>query len=181
MITKELIKDILSNSEFDGERVLTNALNKALSPLVIIEPNEKAERLYEIINGVEDKAQKKAKEAEKKARLKEDYEKFENELLDYWNTFTKRFPVLSAVVKLGKDRRKHLKQRFSEEHYRSHYKAAIDQIGKCPFLLGDNDRKWKVNFDFVISNDKNYVKILEGVYGTAGQVKRGIEDFIKKD
>jgi hypothetical protein len=31
-------------------------------------------------------------------------------------------------------------------------------------LLGNNDRGWCVDFDFIIANDINYIKVCEGKY-----------------
>jgi hypothetical protein len=180
MITKELIKDVLISNKGE-ERRLANALNKALSPFVVIDVDEKVDELYSIINGVEGEGVKEA-EQEKKERAKEEYLQFEEGLLEYWNDFTKRYPVLSAVLKVGKDRRKHLKQRFMEAHFKDNYKKAIDGIANSPFLLGENSRKWKINFDFFIHNDRNYVKILEGAYRDSEQVNMsGINAFMKKE
>ena len=40
---------------------------------------------------------------------------------------------------------------------------AIDNIGKSPFLLGHNDRGWKITFDWFVKPN-NFPKVLEGNY-----------------
>ena len=45
------------------------------------------------------------------------------------------------------------------------------EILKVPFLKGDNDRGWRVDFDFVFRNDTNWQKILEGKYLNAQPVE----------
>jgi hypothetical protein len=48
---------------------------------------------------------------------------------------------------------------FLEDFTRSIQRAAV-----LPFCLGEGDRYWKVDFDWAIANDTNYLKILEGKY-----------------
>lgn len=38
------------------------------------------------------------------------------------------------------------------------------KASKSDFLLGKNDRGWKMDFDWVIANDTNWVKVMEGKY-----------------
>jgi hypothetical protein len=40
----------------------------------------------------------------------------------------------------------------------------VKKAAQTPFLAGENDRGWKANFDWLISNDTNHVAILEGKY-----------------
>ena len=44
------------------------------------------------------------------------------------------------------------------------FKLALDKISESRFLLGENDRGWKVDFDFLFTNDTNIVHIVEGKY-----------------
>jgi hypothetical protein len=37
-----------------------------------------------------------------------------------------------------------------------------------PFLCGSNDRDWKADFDWIIANDGNAGKVLEGKYKNVG-------------
>ena len=38
---------------------------------------------------------------------------------------------------------------------------------EIPFLEGQNDRGWVATFDWIIANDNNAVKVLEGNYPNA--------------
>jgi hypothetical protein len=38
------------------------------------------------------------------------------------------------------------------------------KAASTPFCLGSNDRGWRVTFDWLIENDKNISKLLEGNY-----------------
>ncbi|HYW37938.1 MAG TPA: hypothetical protein VE957_07490 [Terriglobales bacterium] len=41
------------------------------------------------------------------------------------------------------------------------------------FLLGENDRGWKANFDWLIANDTNCIAVLEGKYDGEPKGNRG--------
>lgn len=81
-------------------------------------------------------------------------------ILSTWNTFAKRFK-LSEVSKITGDRYKKLKTRISEG---MNFDNIISEIEKSKFLLGVNDREWKIDFDWLIKNETNWVKISEGRY-----------------
>jgi len=63
------------------------------------------------------------------------------------------------------------------------WQAVLDRIGGIPGMLGNNDRKWRVNFDWLLSAS-NFTKLMEGNYdgwtganrktATSDEVKRGI-------
>lgn len=48
--------------------------------------------------------------------------------------------------------------------FRQDFLDAIRKARDNPFLSGGGDRGWKVDFDFLVENDTNYVRILEGRY-----------------
>jgi len=45
-------------------------------------------------------------------------------------------------------------------------------VKQTPFLMGVNDRKWVADFDWLIGNDTNMAKVLEGKYGNVETVKQ---------
>jgi len=61
---------------------------------------------------------------------------------------------------------KRLKERSIEE-----WPAIFNRIESTPFLRGENNQKWKADFDWIIENDTNYIKVLEGKYGSSEEVK----------
>jgi len=89
---------------------------------------------------------------------------FSDAILTAWNELVKSHPILSSVSKISPDRRRSLKARYSNKHFRENWEKVIESIPKYPFLLGKNDWKWKISFDWLIANDTNYLKILEGKY-----------------
>ena len=50
---------------------------------------------------------------------------------------------------------------------------AIDIAANSDFLKGKNDCNWKMDFDWLIANDTNIVKILEGKYSSYKETKEG--------
>lgn len=75
-------------------------------------------------------------------------------------------PSLPKVTKLTETRKKTLSARlksFSEEQLLTAFKKAEASY----FLKGNNDRNWKADFDWILS-ENNLVKILEGRYDGYG-------------
>lgn len=78
---------------------------------------------------------------------------------DYWNTL----PFgLNKVTKLTDDRKKKLKARLKEATLEE-WKQAMERIGKSSFLRGKSGG-WKADFDWLIANEENRLKIIEGKY-----------------
>jgi len=75
-------------------------------------------------------------------------------------------PELPRVVKISETRKKHLKARWLEsektqslEWWRDYFEI----IKERPFLMGENDRNWQADFDFLITESK-FLAILGGKY-----------------
>jgi len=58
------------------------------------------------------------------------------------------------------------------------FEEAVKSASTSPFCLGKNDRGWKMNFDFLIDNDKNMLKLLEGNYAN-DRARTGHQAFIE--
>ena len=99
-------------------------------------------------------------------KIREDKEKnksysgFEETTFIAWNTFCDKNPTFSKVKELSEKRRAFLKKRFEKESFRD-FSKILTAIKEQPFLAGENDHKWKLNFDWLIENDTNYLKVLE--------------------
>lgn len=78
-----------------------------------------------------------------------------------WNSYVETRKELSKVRRLSEARKRKLKKRLSEGF---DIDLIIKNIEKQPFLWGNNNSGWKVTFDWLIVNDNNYVKVLEGAY-----------------
>lgn len=84
------------------------------------------------------------------------------EIIKYWNDFAHRvhIPWIRGIDK-GSWREKHLLARLKDSWW--DIKKICEAIEAQEFLLGDNDRGWVVDFDWIL-NPANATKILEGSY-----------------
>lgn len=80
-----------------------------------------------------------------------------------WNAIAKRYNLQTVNV-LTKTRIQHLKARIKEAGGDDAFWVAVEKaIASSPFLRGQNDRKWRANFDFFM-RQSSFVKALEGSY-----------------
>ena len=109
------------------------------------------------------------------------YSGFEEATVTTWNSFCDIFPVVSKVKEISEKRRGCLKKRFTRDSFRD-FNKIIEAIKGQPFLLGENDRKWTISFDWVIENDTNYLKVLEYKYKSNGNRDKLLSEFgLKKE
>ncbi|MCT4617854.1 MAG: phage replisome organizer N-terminal domain-containing protein [Marinisporobacter sp.] len=72
---------------------------------------------------------------------------------------------LAKVRSLSQNRKKHLQARWKQFDYNLEtFKEIFKKVNKSEFCNGSNNRKWQVDFDWLIKNDENMVKVLEGKY-----------------
>jgi hypothetical protein len=92
-----------------------------------------------------------------------------SEISGIWNQHSGSLP---KIQKLSASRRKKLATRISEaetsEAYLADFTQAVKVSAATPFLAGKNDRQWTADFDWLIENDGNLAKVLEGKYGKPG-------------
>jgi uncharacterized protein YdaU (DUF1376 family) len=84
------------------------------------------------------------------------------EILNLWNHFAEQYGC-AKVLKLSESRRKKLKVRLKDPDF--NFENILRMAEKQPFLYGENKNAWKTTFDWIIENDKNYIKIMENNYG----------------
>jgi len=98
---------------------------------------------------------------------------YSEKALKMWNDFasSSNLPKIKAITKARKDK---LKKRIKEKDF--DLEKIIEAIKEQSFLLGDNKRGWKVDFDWLIQNDTNYIKILERKYAGKKAKTFGGED-----
>jgi len=82
------------------------------------------------------------------------------ELVALWNSFD----GLPKVMVLSEARLRRLKVRLKEHPDLEFWKKVFEKIATTPFLLGDNSNQWRATFDWIIRNDTNALKVLEGAY-----------------
>lgn len=74
--------------------------------------------------------------------------------------------TLPEVRSLTKDRVRKCNARRANTNgnFMADFTASIQRARVLPFCCGEGAHGWKVDFDFLIANDTNYQKILEGKY-----------------
>jgi hypothetical protein len=85
-------------------------------------------------------------------------------LMALWNQIV----VNPKVTALSKTRESKSRLRLSERS-KDDWVEIMTRISQTPFLKGENDRGWRADFDWLISNDTNAVKVLEGKYDNSGR------------
>lgn len=81
------------------------------------------------------------------------------------------------VQKLSSKRREHLQARLREKDFVDNFDLLLTKILGSRFLSGKaaprnpGEKPFRADFDWIIKNDENYVKILEGKYD--GTKERG--------
>jgi len=86
-----------------------------------------------------------------------------DEFMKTWNVETS--DSFSKIVKLSNSRLDKIRTRLKEDKdFLVHFKIACQKASQNSFLSGNNERNWRLSFDFLIENDTNYLKILEDRY-----------------
>jgi len=91
----------------------------------------------------------------------------ENENVNYnliVDSFNEICTKLSKVEKLTNSRKIKIKNRLTEIGSYDEIKTIFKIASQSPFLTGENKNNWKASFDWILENDKNWVKIKEGQY-----------------
>ncbi|GFO60955.1 hypothetical protein GMST_32800 [Geomonas silvestris] len=102
---------------------------------------------------------KEGKEEEKREKSSGDKSPLPSALADLWNQIVKE----PRVMKVTKAREGKIRGRLKERDLGG-WAEVFRIIARAPFLRGENDRGWRADFDWVIANDNNAVKVLEGRY-----------------
>jgi len=87
-------------------------------------------------------------------------EKEISNILEFWNSLADRLKI-TKLRSLTKSRLVKYRKRVKEGLMIEDLESAIKEQ---PFLTGDNDRGWMVSFDWLVANDTNWVKVIEGKY-----------------
>jgi len=74
---------------------------------------------------------------------------------------------LPAAVTLTPERRRQCALRVRAGLGREEFGAAVRRAAATPFLAGEGARGWRASFDWLIANDTNVRKVIEGVYEPA--------------
>jgi hypothetical protein len=69
---------------------------------------------------------------------------------------------------------------LKEQGFVERFREAVTKAQKTPFLCGDNNRGWKATFDWLVYNDCNVNRVLEGMYDGGGSGKPQVPDSFDK-
>jgi len=99
--------------------------------------------------------------------LEEEAFNYDNYLIK-WNDLTNKSSCISKILKITKNRKAKLLTRSKDfKDFSLTYKTAIEIISKSTYLT-QNDLSW-FSFDWLIDNDTNIVKVIEGKYSDKNQ------------
>jgi len=137
--------------------------------------------LHNFLICVSDDYTDKDKEEDKEDKDKEDkddYLSFEKEFFSAWNNLSEKHPEISKILSISDSRRKHLKARYDNPDFKKHWVQCISKIADSSFLLGDNQKGWKVSFDWIIENNTNFLKVVEGKY-SGSKKQDNLPDYVR--
>jgi len=71
---------------------------------------------------------------------------------------------LPAIQNFPRSRQDKFRRRMQERLFADHWREIIGKLSDSAFCTGTNDRGWRADVDWLLKNDANYVKVLEGKY-----------------
>ncbi len=84
------------------------------------------------------------------------------EIADLYTQICTSLPTLRSI---SYRRKKHLRARWKQFNYNiAEFREVFQKVAASSFCQGQNDRGWRADFDWLIRNDHNMVKVLEGKY-----------------
>ncbi|HOJ04133.1 MAG TPA: DUF1376 domain-containing protein [Bacteroidota bacterium] len=92
-----------------------------------------------------------------------DYSRWKESVRTAWNR-TMDSPPFTPVMKLSGQRERHLRARYGEAVFRERYPEIFSIVNESPFCRGSGKTGFIASFDWIIKNDANYTKVLEGKY-----------------
>ena len=106
-------------------------------------------------------------------------------LVEIYKAENKKLP---QVLEFGPERRDKCKRRLARDpkKFIDQFTRAVIKAQETPFLCGKGDRGWKADFDWLIANDRNVIRVLEGRYETGARASPGnggatVFDKIRKE
>jgi hypothetical protein len=93
-------------------------------------------------------------------------------LADLWNQVCENLPKVRG---LPENRAAKVRARMKAQPELTFWVGVFRKCNSTPFLMGHNDRGWKATFDWVIENDSNALKAIEGKYDGTGKPRTANE------
>lgn len=97
---------------------------------------------------------------------------------DLFRNYNEHRGILPEAKALTKERQRKCKTRLSGRHenFLREWTLAVQRAAALPFCCGEGAQGWTVSFDWLIANDTNYLKILEGKYDHVGAIRSPASD-----
>jgi len=116
----------------------------------------------------------RSKVKESKVKESKEEDTTTSTFVDLWNN---NLPIFK-ITKLSSKRTDHLQARLKEDTFKSNFTIIIEKIIASDFLMGRKPSathpNFKAGFDWIISNDNNYLKVLEGKYDNPAKPPRNL-------
>jgi len=163
MLKTAIKKGCFDSSSFYDDKILTsNGVKKRIEPVKA--KRLKMKELYikrSVSGGVSAKETKKKPDKVKQRKAKKSKGVINlPPLALLWNDLC---PSLPKTIQTTKDRMAKEKARLSERDV-SEWGKVFRAIESSDFCRGLNDKGWRASFDWIVSNEGNAVKVLEGKY-----------------
>lgn len=103
-----------------------------------------------------------------------------DKIINLYHSICKSYP---RILKLSDARKRKVTIRFKDE-MKGDFKlleTLFVKMEESKFLRGDNQRGWKATFDWLFSNDKNWVKVAEGNYDNRENNKKDSVKFCNEE
>ncbi|SNY19298.1 protein of unknown function [Orenia metallireducens] len=110
-----------------------------------------------------DNEQSKVKESKVK-ESKEEESKTSAPIKKIFDLYNQICTSLPSARKLSDSRRRHIKARWEEEKDISVFEKVFKKAEASSFMAGKNNRGWVANLDWIVKNNTNFNKVLEGKY-----------------
>lgn len=154
-----------SSEKIDLDILVTNGWLIPLAPLEKAASDVISPTLALVENSA--RAETETETEQRRAELVDD-EVSVPELLESWNDICPALG-LSAVRELSASRKQKAASRLREHPKVAFWNDVFREIRGSPFLLGqgppNGKAPWRANFDWLIDNDTNCIKVAEGRYG----------------
>lgn len=79
-----------------------------------------------------------------------------------WNTICS--PTLPRMILLNDDRKRKILARCKRLEVLEKWETLFRRMLNQPFLCGQTGKKWRATLDWVIANDTNWARVMEGTY-----------------
>lgn len=131
--------------------------------------------------GEEKKEKPKVKERVEQKEGERSSPTFLKEVASMWNAICT--PKLPGILDIVGTRRDKLRLRLNEacgnktrEEQMEWLRELFKKVAQVPFLRGENNTGWKANFDWLVANDYNWKKVMEGKYD--GKPNQGYDNGV---